>query len=102
MLKMNRHEDGSVSVDIDKEIYSGKAINATMYKYTDKFYMNIETNSEKYCRIFFNNKMDLNIEFEINEFQNELIDQQVRVEVEEDFGEIRNKIVQKAFWPKPK
>ena len=53
MLKMNRHEDGSVSVDIDKEIYSGKAINATMYKYTDKFYMNIET-IRKILSDFFN------------------------------------------------
>lgn len=95
--------NGGFSVAIDLNIYAQEAINATCYKYTDKFYVHLQTSSqsEKVVDVVMECKdggttitQDL-----IKQFCNDLLDQQVRVDVNSQFGHIRDLIVEEAFKP---
>lgn len=95
--------NGGFCVAIDLSIYAQEAINATCYKYTDKFFVHQQASSqsEKFVDIVMECKdggtsvtQDL-----IKQFCNDLLDQQVRVEVNSQFGHIRDLIVEEAFKP---
>lgn len=95
--------NGGFFVSIDSNLYSNDAIVATLYKYTDRYYVHQQTSSE--------NDNVINVVFEakedgssisnvvVKQFCNDLIDQQVRVTINRDFGHIRDLIVEEAFNP---
>lgn len=95
--------NGSLSIAVDLNIYAQEAINATCYKYTDKFYVHQQTSvqSEKTIDIIMEckeNGMPVTTEL-VKQFCNDLLDQQVRVDVNSHFGHIRDLIVEEAFKP---
>ena len=88
-------------VAIDLNLYSEKAITATIYRYTDKYfvYQNTMPNNDKQVCVIFESKdsvLDKNI---VKQFCNDLIDQQLREITTEKYGHIRDLIVEKAFKP---
>ena len=86
-------------VDVDGTLYAKEAITATLYKYTEKFYIHQQT-KDGLIEIAFENK-DGNIVTAdtVKQFCNDLIDQQVRYNTEKQFGHIRDLIVEEAFKP---
>lgn len=87
---------------VDLKLYSKEAITATIYKYSNLFYINQVTDSvnSDLINIFFESKNG-NIVTEITpkEFCNDLIDQQLRYNINKQFGHIRDMIVEEAFKP---
>ena len=88
-------------VIIDLNLYSEKAIIATIYRYTDKFfvYQNTMPSNDKQVCVIFESKdggLEENI---VKQFCNDLIDQQLREITTEKYGYIRDLIVEEAFKP---
>ena len=88
-------------VIIDLNLYSEKAIIATIYRYTDKFfvYQNTMPSNDKQVCVIFESKdggLDENI---VKHFCTDLIDQQLREFTTEKYGHIRDLIVEEAFKP---
>ena len=86
-------------VIIDLNLYSEKAIIATIYRYTDKFFVyqnTMPSNDKQVCVIFESKDGDENI---VKQFCNDLIDQQLREFTTEKYGHIRDLIVEEAFKP---
>ncbi len=93
---------GIVKINIDLRLYTRDAITNALYKYTDKYYIHQETDSQavdSVAVIFESKGGDAIVEEEIKSFCNDLIDQQVRVYVSNKFGKIRDLIVEEAFKP---
>lgn len=93
--------NGGFQVSIDLNIYSVDAVTTTSYKYTDKFYVHLQTADDKTMNVILEAK-DSNAPVSseiVKKFCNDLIDQQVRVLVNRDFGHIRDLIVEEAFKP---
>ena len=94
-------DKGGFQVAIDLNLYSEKAITATIYRYTDKFfvYQNTMPSDDKQVCVIFESKdggLDENI---VKQFCNDLIDQQLREITTEKYGYIRDLIVEEAFKP---
>lgn len=94
-------DKGGFQVAIDLNLYSEKAITATIYRYTDKYfvYQNTMPNNDKQVCVIFESKdsaLDENI---VKQFCNDLIDQQLREITTEKYGHIRDLIVKEAFKP---
>ena len=98
---ITKTDKGGFQVAIDLNLYSEKAITATIYRYTDKYfvYQNTMPNNDKQVCVIFESKdsvLDKNI---VKQFCNDLIDQQLREITTEKYGHIRDLIVEKAFKP---
>ena len=94
-------DKGGFLVTIDLKLYSEKAITATIYRYTDKFfvYQSTMSDDDKQVYVNFESKeceLDENI---VKQFCNDLIDQQLREITTEKYGHIRDMIVEEAFKP---
>lgn len=100
-VPITKTEKGGFQVTIDLNLYSEKAITATIYKYTDKFfvYQNIMPNNDKQVSVTFESKEDKLGESIVKQFCNDLIDQQLREITTEKYGHIRDLIVEEAFKP---
>lgn len=88
-------------IAVDLKLYSKNAITASMYRYTDKYYVYQETSSENddLVLVTFEAK-ELPLEEDvIKQFCNDLADQQLREITEEKFGRVRDMIVEEAFKP---
>ena len=88
-------------VTVDLNLYSENAITATIYKYTDKYFVHqqTDTNNSKLVNIIFEAKegeLEGNI---VKQFYNDLIDQQLREITTKKYGHIRDLIVEEAFKP---
>lgn len=94
------NKDG-FQVTIDLNLYSGKAITATIYRYTDKFfvYQNTMPGDAKQVCVIFESKDGVLDENIVKQFCNDLIDQQLREITTEKYGHIRDLIVEEAFKP---
>jgi len=93
-------EDTKRTIDLSRDIYEKDAITATAYKFTDKYYINIDISPENKYRVRFKaKKQEFNLEKIIDNFCNELIDQQVRIDIGKKFAKIRDELVKKAFSP---
>jgi His-Xaa-Ser system protein HxsD len=90
----------TLTITVDLSIYKQEVITATVYKFTDKFYISQNKTGNK-IDVTFKEKAEQNIKFDLlkEQFENELIDQQIRYDTEQKFGHIRNLIVEKAFAP---
>ncbi|MBF1514239.1 MAG: His-Xaa-Ser system protein HxsD [Prevotella pallens] len=100
-VPITKTDKGGFQVAIDLNLYSEKAITATIYRYTDKYfvYQNTMPNNDKQVCVIFESKdsvLDKNI---VKQFCNDLIDQQLREITTEKYGHIRDLIVEKAFKP---
>ncbi len=84
---------------VDISIYTQEALTATLYKYTDRYYIHQQTESNVVSVIFESKEGSAINETGIKQFCNDLIDQQVRVDVNSQFGKIRDMIVEEAFKP---
>lgn len=87
---------------LDSNLYAKEAVNATLYRFTDRFYIHQQTdaNNSNLLRLIFESKDKTKIDETIpKQFFNELIDQQLRYDTEKQFGHIRNLIVEEAFKP---
>ncbi len=90
-----------VQIAVDLKLYSKNAIIASMYRYTDKYYVYQKTSPENdnLVLVTFEAK-ELPLEENIVKgFCNDLADQQLREITEEKFGRIRDMIVEEAFKP---
>ena len=100
-VPITKTDKGGFQVIIDLNLYSEKAITATIYRYTDKFfvYQNMMPSNDKHVCVIFESKdsgLDENI---VKQFCNDLIDQQLREITTEKYGYIRDLIVEEAFKP---
>jgi His-Xaa-Ser system protein HxsD len=90
------------TIIVDLNIYKQEVITATVYKFTDKYFVS-QNKADNTIQVFFSVKpeQEQTVDFNLleKEFKNELIDQQVRYNTEQKFGHIRNLIVEKAFSP---
>ncbi len=95
-----RIQEDTLVFEISTELYQKEAILSAAHKFTDKYYVEIDSSSEKSINISFRSK-DKN--HDLNnlalEFSNELLDQQVRLNVEKSYVNIRDLIVKQAFQP---
>ena len=92
-------DENRFRVDVDATLYAKEAIVATLYKYTEKYYIHQQT-KDNFIEIIFENKAENIVTAEIaKQFCNDLIDQQVRYNTEQQFGHIRDLIVEEAFKP---
>jgi len=91
-------EDKVIKVDLN--IYMQEVITATVYKFTDKYFVS-QNKTDNTIQVTFSAKPEQEANFDLleKEFKNELIDQQIRYDTEQKFGHIRNLIVEKAFSP---
>ena len=88
------------SLEIDTSIYSKEAILRAVYKFTDRCYVVLRTDTERLCscKAHFTSKTNAtDIVALCGEFANELVDQQLRVQLEAQFGAVRSVIVAQAF-----
>ena len=100
-VPITKTDKGGFQVAIDLNLYSENAITATIYRYTDKYfvYQNTMPSDDKQVCVIFESKdgaLDENI---VKQFCNDLIDQQLREITTEMYGHIRDLIVEEAFKP---
>lgn len=91
------------SFEIDKNLYSEKAVLAAAYRFTDRSYVFVSPN--------FDAKLEIHVKFKnpalvnslqidiLDEFLNELLDQQIRQNIDASCGNLRDLIVRQAFSP---
>ena len=90
---------GRFSVVVDLTLYAKETIIASLYKYTDRFYIH-QKSSGNTVNVIFESKGGSEVSEEVvKNFCNELIDQQVRYNINLQFGHIRDLIVEEAFKP---
>lgn len=94
-------DKGGFQVIIDLNLYSEKAITATVYRYTDKYFVYQSTmqSDDKQVCVIFESKDGALDESIVKQFCNDLIDQQLREITTEKYGHIRDLIVEEAFKP---
>jgi His-Xaa-Ser system protein HxsD len=92
--------DNTQKIKVDLSIYKQEIIAATVYKFTDRYFVS-QNRVENDIEVTFTAKPEQAVNFDLlaKEFENKLIDQQVRYNTEQKFGEIRNLIVKQAFAP---
>lgn len=100
-VPITKTDNEGFQVIIDLNLYSEKAIIATIYRYTDKFfvYQNTMPSNDKQVCVIFESKGGRLDESIVKQFCNDLIDQQLREITAEKYGHIRDLIVEEAFKP---
>jgi His-Xaa-Ser system protein HxsD len=100
-VPITKTDKGGFQVIIDLNLYSEKAITATIYRYTDKYfvYQNTMPSNDKQVCVIFETKEGVLDENIVKQFCNDLIDQQLREITTEKYGHIRDLIVEEAFKP---
>jgi His-Xaa-Ser system protein HxsD len=93
-------DSAHVAIEIDTSIYSLDAILRATYKFTDRWYVLLQSHDvPTHCCIAHLSAKSPTVELQalVGEFCNELLDQQLRQRLEAQFGEIRSLIVAEAF-----
>ncbi len=95
-----------VNYNIDLRQYSQEALNAVLYTYSSKFFVEQKLNTDGSCVEVTLLLKDLSSSLNTaeqrqlrGEFYQNLIDQQVRLDLEQRFGHIRDLLVAEAFKP---
>lgn len=95
-----------VNYTVDLRQYSQEALNAVLYTYLGKFYVEQKLNADSSCVEVTLLLKDLSSSLDgaeqsqlRGEFYQNLIDQQVRLDLEQRFGHIRDLLVAEAFKP---
>lgn len=87
---------------VDLNLYAKESITAAAYKYSAKYYIyqQTDTNNLQLVNVIFESKDNNKItEMDVKQFCTELLDQQLRYNTEKRFGHIRDLIVEEAFKP---
>ncbi|MBW2063336.1 MAG: His-Xaa-Ser system protein HxsD [Deltaproteobacteria bacterium] len=93
-------ETNELLVKIDKSLYDHEAVLAAAYKFTDAFYIRLDSTDSQHYGAYFSAKKDsVDIMSVIGEFCNELIDAQIRHDLEKSSRPIKALIIKKAFFP---
>ena len=93
-------ENSTFQVCVDLSLYATEAVTATIYKYTNRFYIHQQSKENNLLEVIFESKDNQVVTEEVvKQFCNDLIDQQVRYNTEKQFGHIRDLIVEEAFKP---
>lgn len=94
-------DNGGFQIEINLNSYCKNAIVASMYKYTDKYYVyqNLSSENNNLVLVTFEAKNSVLEENIVKQFCNDLTDQQLREITTEKFGRIRDLIVEEAFKP---
>ena len=92
-------EEDRFLVQIDLRLYASESIISACYKFTDRFYIHQQTDSNVVKVVFESKDGNIVSEEKVKQFCNELIDQQVRYNTNLQFGNIRDLIVEEAFKP---
>lgn len=101
-IPVYKTEDAKFQISIDTSVYSKEAITASLYKYSNLYYVYEKQDclDNKCIIISFESKDGKMVsDTTPKEFCNELIDQQIRVDVSKRYGHIRDMIVEEAFKP---
>jgi len=98
---LERRELDATSLEIDRELFSADAVLRTAYKFTDRWFIFLQTHVTRGHRWLVVLKPKPTApsitEDVVGEFANELIDQQLRLQLERQFGDVRTLIVAQAF-----
>lgn len=91
-------KDKHITLDIDKNLYSKSTLLKACYKFTDSFYIFIESSDLSKYKIYFQLK-DINLKIEdlIGKFTNELLDQELRTTILSETQKVRDTIVTRAL-----
>jgi His-Xaa-Ser system protein HxsD len=92
--------DGSIALDIDRELFSMDVVLRSSYKFTDRCHIFIqthETRMDRWTVVIRPKNADPNVIELAGDFSNELIDQRLRERLEQQFGDVRTLIVAQAF-----
>ena len=92
-------ENSTFQVNVDMSIYAKEAVVSAIYKYTNRYYIHLQTTENLIAVIFESKDNQIVTEEVVKQFCNDLIDQQVRYNTEQRFGHIRDLIVEEAFKP---
>jgi His-Xaa-Ser system protein HxsD len=92
--------DGAAVLCIDKGLFPIDAVLAAGYKFTDRCFVWVETDTRNHERllVFLRPKSSAAVLSNLaGEFSNELIDQRIRQRLNERFGDVRALIAAQAF-----
>ena len=99
MKMIESAQDNRKILKINKSIYSKEVILETAYKFTDIFYIEIDTDENYFKVLFSAQNHNINFDDQIKKFYNELLDQQVRFNLNSSNKAIKEIIINKAFFP---
>jgi His-Xaa-Ser system protein HxsD len=89
---------GGVTLSIDQNIYSQKAVMRASHWHTGELWISISRSDADHLAVSIKPKNDsVDIDRAIAEFQNSLLDAQLRVEIADETATVRDLIVAKAF-----
>ena len=94
-------EDGSILVELSKEIYHRDAVLKAGAKFSNDFYVHVSPTSEYCVGVIFKAKPNIKADLKsvaLN-FCNEVLDQQIREDLLKSNGHIRDIIYEHAFSP---
>ena len=92
-------ESDKFQVVVDMALYAKEALVAACYKFTDRFFVHQQTESDAVKVLFESKDGNAASDEVVKQFCNELIDQQVRHNTNQQYGHIRDLIVEEAFKP---
>lgn len=97
MLKYEQNKDGTVSFQVNCELYPLKAIYRAAYLFTDRYYVGLDLRDENYVISF--SRKDRSTDYkDVGEFQNELLNQSMKVSIDDETRDIRKLIVTRALY----
>jgi His-Xaa-Ser system protein HxsD len=98
---MQKFDDGRILLRVNKTIYCQEAILAAAYKFSDNYYVHVDSLDSDYYGVYFAAKQhpDTDLISHIKNFGNELIDQQLRYNLDQSNKSIKELIIKKAFFP---
>lgn len=89
---------GGVTLSIDQNIYSRKAVMRASHWHTGELWISISRSDADRLDVSIKPKNDsVDIDRAIAEFQNSLLDAQLRIEIADETATVRDLIVAKAF-----
>ena len=92
-------DNDKFQVVVDMALYAKEAVVSACYKFTDRFFVHQQTESDAVKAVFESKDGNVVSPEVVKQFCNELIDQQVRYNTNLQFGHIRDLIVEEAFKP---
>lgn len=98
---ITNQEDGSIFVELSKEIYHRDAVLKASAKFSNDYYVHVSPTSEYCVGVIFMAKPDIKADLKsaaLN-FCNEVLDQQIREDLSKSNGQIRDIIYRHAFSP---
>lgn len=87
---------------LSTQFYTEESAKAAAYKFTDKYYVSIEPDTDEFICVKIQPKNPINtpdLSIIASEFKNEILDQQIRIDLETRYGTLRETIIECAFRP---